>query len=54
MALVELSERLREGFKRVRDLYVEVMTTMDRAVDWLKVGHTILRRQMVVSYVTFS
>ena len=35
--LVEFAAKLREGFRRVRDLYREVMTTIEKSTDWLKV-----------------
>ena len=41
-ALVQFAEQLREGFKRVRDLYVEVMSALDRTVGWLKVRRKTL------------
>ena len=34
-SLVEFAEKLREGFTKVRDLFMEVTAAIDRSVSWL-------------------
>ena len=51
LALVQFAEQLREGFKRIRDLYVEVMTALDRTLGWLEVSVYALNDDVISPYI---
>ena len=48
---MQFAEQLREGFKRIRDLYVEVMTALDRTLGWLEVSVYALSDDVISPYI---